>query len=108
MVACDSRLDMCDTTIIIITVVPNCPNVIDDDTVRVLCDGTGNGKYCLPIGLTDILSKYSVFIDGDAFFDLPDICDLDTTGGYDFTTAIAGGQYGGNIHRLEKWTVNGT
>jgi hypothetical protein len=108
VVACDSRLDMCDTTIIIITVVPNCPNVILDDTVRVLCDGTGNGKYCLPIGLTDILSKYSVFIDGDAFFDLPDICDLDTTGGYDFTTAIAGGQYGGNIHRLEKWTVNGT
>ncbi|MBL0078616.1 MAG: hypothetical protein IPP53_05695 [Bacteroidetes bacterium] len=106
---CDEELGFCDTTRIIITVLQDiCNSVIDDDTVRVLCDGTGNGKYCLPIGLTDILSKYGVFIDGDAFFDLPDICDLDTTGGYDFTTAIAGGQYGGNIHRLEKWTVGST
>lgn len=62
----------------------------------------------MPRPLTDLLSDYSIYIDGDEFFDLPDICDLDTTGGYDFTTAIQSGTYSNSdIHRFENWSAGG-
>ncbi|MBK7137631.1 MAG: hypothetical protein IPH74_00825 [Bacteroidetes bacterium] len=71
------------------------------------CDIDGFSDYCIPVAYADIFN-YDIYIDAEQYFNLPFICDLDTIGGYDFTTAINQGAYGGSIHRLLQWTVNGT
>ncbi|MBX7226392.1 MAG: hypothetical protein K1X55_10200, partial [Chitinophagales bacterium] len=51
VIACDANLGICDTTIIIITVVPpDCKDFIDETSATLLCDG-GYANYCLAIPL---------------------------------------------------------
>ncbi|MCP4121727.1 MAG: hypothetical protein GY751_08225, partial [Bacteroidetes bacterium] len=79
------------------------------DSAVVACNDLDNqtGDYCLPLPFLDFISGYDLYIDGELQFDLPFICDLDTAGGYDFSTVIGNGSYGGSVHILMSWIVDG-
>jgi gliding motility-associated-like protein len=92
----------------ILTIILTLSPVIDvPDTVFVSCDlSTGLAEFCLPLPFTEF-SGYELMIDGEVYFDLPFICDVDTLGGYDFSTAISQGTFGGNNHILLNWDIEG-
>jgi hypothetical protein len=100
--------DGCDSIVTIIT------ELTDDyinfpDTAYVQCDpATQLGDYCLPIPWADI-NGYDIYIDGVVYFDQPFICDLDSSGGYDFSVLINSTPptYGGTNHILRDWFING-
>jgi hypothetical protein len=100
----------CDSVVIIRLTIGS--DIISDTLVTLPCEldeetGERYGDYCMPLAYTDI-SGYDLLIDGEVYFDLPFICDLDTSGGYDFSTAIRQGAYVDNqAHILLSWEVNG-
>jgi hypothetical protein len=102
-------IDGCDSVITIINVLV--PGYIElPDTASGVCTDPVNqvGEYCIPIAFADFISGYDLLIDGEVYFDLPFICDVDSIGGYDFTTVINSNPstYGGNTHILLSWEVN--
>jgi gliding motility-associated-like protein len=95
----------CDSIITIITTL--IPSLNLPDSVTIACDpATGLADYCLPVPYTQF-NGYDMLINGEVYFDLPFICDVDTLGGYDFSTAISQGTFGGNNHILLNWSIEG-
>ncbi|MCP4091432.1 MAG: T9SS type B sorting domain-containing protein [Gammaproteobacteria bacterium] len=97
----------CDSTVTTIIALLPGPDLPDSATVE--CNDTINntGDWCMPLAFNDFVTGYDLYIDGELNFDLPFICDLDTSGGYDFTTVIENQTYGGSEHILRSWVVDG-
>ncbi|MEZ5022932.1 MAG: SdrD B-like domain-containing protein [Chitinophagales bacterium] len=105
-----STIGGCDSIVTSINVLV--PGYIElPDTVTVQCTDpiAETGEYCIPIPLADFINGYDLLIDGEVYFDLPFICDLDSIGGYDFTTVINSNPptYGGGSYILLSWKING-
>ena len=109
VVTYDSVTMSYDTTIFIPSITPVDECDILPDTLT--CDEIGpNGEVCLPISRAAIvLGDYLVFVDGDAYLDIPGLCDIDTLpGGYDFTSNIANNIFvEGQGHLLSSWMIGG-
>lgn len=93
--------NVCDTTIILVTVEPPivCDEVFLDETVSIPSLGS-NGAFCIPISTGDIVG-YDVFIDGGLFTQSFVPCGMSQSISYDYGTLPAGPYF------LEGWTVNG-
>ena len=95
----------CDS-IVIYQFVGGIPGLPDVEILE--CDTSADSyEYCIDMPLPELLN-YDIFIDGELYLDFPFICDLDTLGGYDFTTVIDNQTYGGINKVLLSWDINGT
>jgi gliding motility-associated-like protein len=104
-----TTLDGCDSLITLVNLLVDGYIELPDTAYGVCTDPINQvGEYCIPIGFADFISGYELLIDGEVYFDLPFICDVDSVGGYNFTSLINSNppSYGGSTHILLSWEVN--
>ncbi|MCP4124844.1 MAG: T9SS type B sorting domain-containing protein, partial [Bacteroidetes bacterium] len=104
VVICDDSL-MCDTTVLVVTVEENCPDIIEEEAVVIETTDCESGTdFCLPVSITDI-SQYQIFVDGEAYSGDVTGCLNDTAIAYTYFLIPDGGSSG--PYMLDSWVVNG-
>ncbi|MBP6185203.1 MAG: gliding motility-associated C-terminal domain-containing protein [Saprospiraceae bacterium] len=106
VVACDTIVGVCDTTIIVIQITPNCPDIVVPTHVNLHAeDCNGQGLYCLDIPLNQI-AQYAFTDNGVPFSGIVDGCAFDSLYGYNYSLIPGGGNAG--PYKLDEWSINGT
>ncbi|MEZ5029812.1 MAG: gliding motility-associated C-terminal domain-containing protein [Saprospiraceae bacterium] len=105
IIACDSVQNVCDTTYLIITVTPDCPDIVLDEVVNLnIPDCDGQAEYCLDIPLNEIVN-YTFSENGVPFNGIIGGCDNDSLFGYNYSLIPGQGSAGPYI--LDEWSING-
>ncbi|MBK8721383.1 MAG: gliding motility-associated C-terminal domain-containing protein [Saprospiraceae bacterium] len=102
VIHCDSLV--CDTTIIVVTVLPNCTDIIADNSLKIeIANCNGKGDLCLPLSSNEI-SNYYVFDNNVAYSSNYGVCEKDSSLVYLYQTIPGAGKSG--PYNLSSWKVN--
>ncbi|QQR98918.1 MAG: hypothetical protein IPK18_05250 [Sphingobacteriales bacterium] len=104
IVKTDTTTGISDTTVAIISNLPNCKDIIRDTVLP--CRGEEEVAYCLPLDMKT-LQQYHIYIDGTkqamAFSSLSGCGEEEVAGGYSFNA----NQYLDGVgHVLERWGID--
>ncbi len=105
LIICDD-LEICDTTVLIASVVPaNCPEIIVDETASItVVECFELGFYCLPINPVDLFN-YQITDNGEPYFQGFAACDFDSILFYQ--TNLLDLQAPDGPYELVNWAENG-
>jgi hypothetical protein len=95
----DSNPTVCDTTIVIVTVDIDCPDVFDEDIIYVT-----KPEVCVPVALTEI-GAYEIIVDGVPYSFPPKPCDEDVIAFYSYSFTFGAGTAG--PYEVISWEVGG-
>ena len=106
VIVCDDLL-VCDTTVIIVSVIPNsCDSIFPDSALTIMVDECFEfGTYCLDINPVNLFD-YAIFDNGQVYNGGFVACNFDTMFSYATNVILMQAPLGPYI--LEAWTVNGT
>jgi gliding motility-associated-like protein/uncharacterized repeat protein (TIGR01451 family) len=104
VVLCDVNA-VCDTTIILFTITPDCSGVLAETDLTIqLADCSDQAEVCLEVPIMDI-SNYALYDNGATYTGPVAACDFDTT--YLFNYATLPGMGSAGPYTVASWTVNG-